>query len=165
MSEDISRLMDGEVDGVEMHAMWQALRHPHATVTWTCYHAIGDALRGEIAVTRDVRRAVASRLAGDPTVLAPRRSVPSTPASWAWAVAATLAAVGVVGWTAYSLVDSTPAGLARMRDAGTMRAAELRPATVPTDLLFAHQEYAPSIMLQGVGPYLRDVAVTREVQP
>ncbi len=165
MSENISRLVDGDVDAAELDAVCASLKSGEAMATWTCYHAIGDALRGEIAVTRDVRGAVASRLAGEPTVLAPRRSVPSTPASWAWAAAATLAAVSVVGWTAYSLVDSTPAGLARMRDAGTMQAAEVRPATVPTDLLFAHQEYAPSIMLQGVGPYLRDVAVTREVKP
>jgi len=165
MSENISRLMDGEVDDAELDGICAMLKSGDAMATWTCYHAIGDVLRGEIAVTRDVGAAVARRLADEPTVLAPRRSVPSGPASWAWAVAATLAAVSVVGWTAYSLVDATPAGLARVRDAGTMRAAEVRPATVPTDLLFAHQEYAPSSMLQGVGPYLRDVAVTRELQP
>lgn len=165
MSEDISRLMDGEVDGVEMHAMWQALRHPHATVTWTCYHAIGDALRGELGLTRDLRNDVAKRLADEPTVLAPRAPAPSRPAAWAWAVAATLAAVAVVGWTAWSLVDATPAGLSDAVVAGSMRGGEISPATVSTDYLLAHQEYAPSALLQGVGPYLRDVAVTSEVKP
>ncbi len=165
MSENISRLMDGEVDEAELDAVCGTFKSGDAMATWTCYHAIGDALRGEVAVTRDVRAAVARRLAEEPTVLAPRRSMPSRPASWAWAAAATLAAVSVVGYTAYSLVDATPAGFARVRDSGTMRASEVRPATVPSDLLFAHQEYAPSSMLQGVGPYLRDVAVTREVQP
>lgn len=165
MSEDISRLMDGEVEGAEMHAMWQGLRHPHAIVTWTCYHAIGDALRGELGLTRDLRNDVARRLADEPTVLAPRVPAPSRPAAWAWAVAATLAAVAVVGWTAWSLVDATPAGLSNAVVAGSMRGGEISSATVSTDYLLAHQEYAPSALLQGVGPYLRDVAVTSEVKP
>lgn len=165
MSESISRLMDGEVDATELDAVCATLTSGEAMATWTCYHAIGDALRGEVAVTRDVGAAVWRGLAAEPTVLAPQRALPPRPASWAWAVAATLAAVGVVGWTAYSLVDSAPAGLARVRAAGTMRAADVRQATVPTDLLFAHQEFAPSGMLQGAGPYLRDVAVTREISP
>ncbi|HMA30853.1 MAG TPA: sigma-E factor negative regulatory protein, partial [Casimicrobiaceae bacterium] len=128
MSENISRLMDGEVDEAELDAVCAALKGGDAMATWTCYHAIGDALRGEVAVTRDVRAAVARRLAEEPTVLAPRRSMPSRPASWAWAAAATLAAVSVVGYTAYSMVGATPEGLARVRDAGTMRAADARPA-------------------------------------
>jgi sigma-E factor negative regulatory protein RseA len=165
MSENISRLMDGEVDATELDAVCAALKSGEAMASWNCYHVIGDALRGEIPATRDVRAAVARRLADEPTVLAPQRSVPSRPAAWAWAAAATLAAVSVVGWTAYSLIDATPAGLAKAGDAGAMRASEVRVATVPTDLLFAHQEYAPASMLQGVGPYLRDVAVTREVKP
>lgn len=165
MSEEISRLMDGEVDGIETNALWQALRHRQAMLTWTCYHAIGDALRGEVGLTRDLCVDVAKRLADEPTVLAPRTAAAPRPAAWAWAVAATLAAVAVVGWTAWSLVDSTPPGLSGTLAAGSMRGSELGPSTVSTDYLLAHQEYAPAAMLQGVGPYLRDVAVTREVKP
>jgi hypothetical protein len=37
----------------------------------------------------------------------------------------------------------------------------MRPTTVlPADYLLAHQEYAPANALQGVGPYLRDVAAS-----
>ncbi|MBS0325323.1 MAG: hypothetical protein JSS46_02105 [Proteobacteria bacterium] len=165
MSEDISRLMDGEVGGVEDHAAWHALRQRQGMLTWTCYHAIGDVLRGEVGATRDLSADVAKRLAAEPTVLAPHAPAPPRPAAWAWAVAATLAAVAVVGWTAWSLVDATPAGLARVAAAGSMRSSEIGPTTVSTDYLLAHQEYAPSAILQGVGPYLRDVAVTREVRP
>lgn len=165
MSEDISRLMDGEIEGTEMHALWPALRHHNAIATWTCYHAIGDALRGEIASIRDLREAVAKRLAEEPTVLAPRAPASSRPTSWLWAIAATLAAVTVVGWTAWSLVDQAPAGITGVVAAGDLRGAQIAPAPVSADYLFAHQEYAPSAMLQGVGPYLRDVAVTREVKP
>lgn len=165
MSEDISRLMDGEVEGAEMQALWPALTHRNAIVTWSCYHAIGDALRGELGLTRDLCAAVAKRLADEPTVLAPRPAMTSRPATWAWAVAATLAAVAVVGWTAWSMVDATPAGISGVVAAGTLRGTEISPSAVSADYLLAHQEYAPSAFLQGVGPYLRDVAVTREVKP
>jgi sigma-E factor negative regulatory protein RseA len=165
MNEQISRLMDGEIDASEIDAACAALKGDAAMAAWSCYHTIGDALRGETAVTRSVAAAVARQLAQEPTVLAPRPRPASTPASWAWAVAASLAAVTVVGWTAYSMVAATPAGFAKAREAGTMRAAQLRPLTMPADYLLAHQEYAPANALQGAGPYLRDVAASGPVRP
>ena len=79
----------------------------------------------------------------------------------AWAVAATLAAVTVVGWTAFSLVDAPPTAVARAREAATVRAAQVKPAgDVPPDYLIAHQEYSPSMVGQGAGPYMRAVVVT-----
>jgi sigma-E factor negative regulatory protein RseA len=165
MNEQISRLVDGEIDAAELDAVCAGLKGEAGMATWTCYHTIGDALRGETAVTRSVRTAVARQLEGEPTVLAPRLRGVASPVSWAWALAASLAAVTVVGWTAYSLVDATPAGLAKAGEAGTMRAAQLRPPTVPADYVLAHQEYAPANALQSVGPYLRDVAATSPVRP
>ena len=165
MNEEISRLMDGEIDASEVNDVCATLRSDAAMATWSCYHTIGDALRGETPVTRNIGAAVARQLAQAPTVLAPRLRSVSDPASWAWAVAASVAAVTVVGWTAYSMVDATPAGMARVRDAGTMSAAQMRPATVPADYLLAHQEYAPANALQGVGPYLRDVAASAPLRP
>ena len=165
MNEKISRLMDGEVDASELDAVCAMLKGDAAMATWSCYHTIGDALRGETAVTRGIVAAVSRQLAAEPTVLAPRTHAVSRPASWAWAAAASLAAVTVVGWTAYSLIDATPAGIAKAGEAGTMRAAQVRPSTVPADYLLAHQEYAPANALQSVGPYLRDVAATSPLRP
>jgi sigma-E factor negative regulatory protein RseA len=161
MNEQISRLMDGEIDATEMDAACATLRRDDAMATWNLYHTIGDALRGETAATRNVAAAVSRTLMAEPTVVAPRAPGLSRPASWAFAAAASLAAVTVVGWTAYSMVDATPAAIAKMREAGTMKAAQMRPTTVlPADYLLAHQEYAPANALQGVGPYLRDVAAS-----
>jgi sigma-E factor negative regulatory protein RseA len=158
--------MDGEVDATEMNVVCSALSRDDAMATWNLYHTIGDALRGETAATRDIAAAVSRALATEPTVLAPRApSSLSRPASWAFAAAASLAAVAVVGWTAYSMVDATPAAFAKMREAGTMSAAQMRPAAVPADFLLAHQEYAPANALQGVGPYLRDVAASTPLRP
>jgi len=169
MNEQISRLMDGEVDASEMDQLFSLLKGEPAMATWSCYHTIGDALRGETAVTRSVGPAVARQLASEPTVLAPRLHVPSRPqvsrmATWAWAAAASIAAVSVVGWTAYSLLDA-PQELAQAGTPGTARSAQIRPLTVPPDYLLAHQEYAPANALQGVGPYMRDVAATSPLRP
>jgi len=165
MNEQISRLMDGDVDASELDGVCAMLKSDAAMATWTCYHTIGDALRGETAVTRVIGAAVSRQLAREPTVVAPRIRSVAGPASWAWAVAASVAAVTVVGWTAYSMIDATPASLARAREAGTVRAAQVRAPTVPADYVIAHQEYAPANALQGVGPYLRDVAASAPIRP
>jgi len=165
MNEQISRLMDGEIDASELDVVCAALKGDAAMATWNCYHAIGDALRSESAVTRNIGCAIAGRLATEPAIVARPPRERAGRASWAWAVAATLAAVTVVGWTAYSMVDEAPAGFAKAREAGTMSAAQMRPATVLSpDYLLAHQEYAPANALQGVGPYLRDVAASTPVR-
>jgi sigma-E factor negative regulatory protein RseA len=165
MNENISRLMDGEIDATEMNAVCTTLRNDTAMATWNCYHVIGDALRGESPVTRNIAWTISRRLADEPAIIARRAASPSGPAAWAWAAAASLAAMTVVGWTAYSMVDAAPAGFAKAREAGTMSAAQMRPVTVlPADYLLAHQEYAPTNALQGVGPYLRDVAASTPVR-
>jgi hypothetical protein len=46
-----------------------------------------------------------------------------------------------------------------------MRAAQIRPLTVPADYLLAHQEYAPANALQSVGPYMRDFAASSPLRP
>ena len=110
MNENISRLMDGEVDDARIRALLRGAEVAEARCSaWVCYHVIGDQLRGAHGVSRGVRRALlprrwrpsprCSRLA--------RRTAPRTAqaATFAWAVAATLAAVTVVGWTAFSMVD------------------------------------------------------------
>jgi sigma-E factor negative regulatory protein RseA len=165
MNEKISRLMDGEIDATDMDVVFRALKSDSAMTTWNCYHVIGDALRGETAATRSIAGPVGQRLASEPAIVAaPARTV-SRPESWALAAVATLAAVTVVGWTAYSMVDATPAGFAKMREASTISAAGMRPAaSLPADYLLAHQEYAPANALQGVGPYLRDVAASTPVR-
>ncbi len=165
MNEQISRLMDGEIDASEMDRVCATLSSDAVMATWSCYHTIGDALRGETAVTRNIGVTVSRQLAREATVVAPRMRSASGPAAWAWAAAASIAAVTVVGWTAYSMIDAAPAGFAKAREAGTMRAAQMRPATILADYLLAHQEYAPANALQGVGPYLRDVAASAPLGP
>ena len=163
MNENISRLMDGEVDAQEFDRILGEMKAPAAMDTWVCYHVIGDQLRGAQRVSTRFSARFCAALAAEPTVLAPAapRARSTQVATAAWAVAATLAAVTVVGWTALSMVDAPPTAVARAREAATVRAAQGKPLPdLPADYLIAHQEYSPSTAIQGMGPYMRAVAVT-----
>ena len=171
MNENISRLMDGEVDPVEFERLCAEMKAPEAMGTWVCYHVIGDQLRGARGVAPRFAARFCAALAVEPTVLAPdlatklaqsaQHGRAGQVATAAWAVAATLAAVTVVGWTAFSMVDAPPTAVAKAREATTVRAAQIKPpADIPADYLLAHQEYSPSVVIQDGAPYLRAVAVT-----
>ena len=168
MKENISRLMDGEVEDAEFERCVAELRSGEAMDTWTCYHVIGDSLRGahSIAVHGVATRFSArfhAALAAEPTVLAPPRERirTSQPATFAWAVAATIAAVTVVGWTAFSMVDVPPNAIAKAREAVTIRAAQAKPqADVASEYLLAHQEFSPAMAIQSGAPYFRAATVT-----
>jgi len=158
---NISRLMDGEVEDGEFERCVADLKSPDAMRTWTCYHVIGDHLRGGYAMSAAFSRSLSQALAAEPTVLAPPPKRVGQPATFAWAVAATLAAVTVVGWTAFSMVEVPPTAVARARDAATVRAAQVKPTgEVPAEYLLAHQEYSPAFAIQGGGPYLRAATAT-----
>jgi len=165
MNEKISRLMDGEVDPQEFERICGEMKSPGALHTWVCYHVIGDSLRGTRGVSPGLTTRFCAALAVEPTVLAPhlaqsvQRGRTAQVATAAWAVAATVAAVTVVGWTAFSMVEAPPTAVAKAREAATVRAAQIKP-DLPADYLIAHQEYSPSLPVQGAGPYLRAVAVT-----
>jgi hypothetical protein len=165
---DISRLMDGELPDAEFERCMAGLKSEEAMATWVCYHVIGDQLRGSYGVSRGFAARFRAALVAEPTVLAPpparRRSEPAT---FAWAAVATLAAVTVVGWTAYSIVDGSPTGLAKAREAATVRAAQVRPPAgdVPREYLLAHQEFSPAMAIQGGAPYLRSATATAEPRP
>jgi len=169
MNENISRLMDGEVDPVEFERLCGEMKSSEALHTWACYHVIGDQLRGAHGVSPRFTASFCKALAAEPTVLVPaaQRGRTAQVATAAWAVAATLAAVTVVGWTALSMVDAPSNAVARAREAATVRAAQIKPQSdIPADYLLAHQEYSPSVVIQAGTPYLRGaVAVTGESRP
>jgi sigma-E factor negative regulatory protein RseA len=167
MKENISRLMDGEVEDAEFERCVVDLRSGEAMETWMCYHVIGDSLRGAHGVSGRASCQLSARfrtaLAAEPTVLAPppARIRTSQPATFAWAVAATIAAVTVVGWTAFSMVDVPPNAIAKAREAATMRAAQVKPqADVASEYLLAHQEFSPAMAIQSGAPYLRAATAT-----
>jgi sigma-E factor negative regulatory protein RseA len=159
MSNEISRLMDGDLDDeASVDRVCAELRQSDALGTWACYHLIRDELRGTRPTTQGFSVRFAKRLAAEPTVLAPKRRVPRPVLAWAWAAAASVAAVGVVGWTAMSLTTSPPVAFAKAREAAAVTASQVRPRVLPQDYVIVHQEYSPATAFQGVQPYLRAVS-------
>ena len=156
--EEISLLMDGELEAERIDGVCAGLRESQCVATWVCYHVIGDALRGSCAPIAGFAARFGERLAGEPTVLAPppRRAAP---AAIALAIAATVAAVSVVGWVALTTMPTAPTALAAAKQAASVRAADARPP-VDNEYLLVHQEYSPTTAIQGVRPYLRAVAAS-----
>ncbi len=100
MTQNISSLMDGELEGPEaertIRACCESEEHKR---TWSLYHAIGDAMRGQAPRSLALpAQAFEDTLKAQPTVLAPRARPQGRVARVAMAVAASAATVGVVGW-------------------------------------------------------------------
>jgi sigma-E factor negative regulatory protein RseA len=156
--EEISLLMDGELDALRVDDVCAGLRESHCVATWVCYHVIGDALRGSSAATPGFAARFTEKLACEPTVLAPQRRK-TAPAAMALAVAATVAAVSVVGWVALATMPAPTTAIATAERAASVRAADAR-RPADNEYLLVHREYSPTTAIQGVRPYLRAVAAS-----
>jgi sigma-E factor negative regulatory protein RseA len=154
-AEEVSLLVDGELDADRVERVCYGLRAHPALETWVCYHVIGDALRGQTAPIAGFASRFSVRLESEPTVLAPRPR--PTPAAVALAIAASVAAVGVVGWIALSTMPAPTEAIATAQQASAVRPADARRPVV-NEYLLAHQEYSPATAIAGVRPYLRAVA-------
>lgn len=157
MREHISRLMDGDLDDAECDAAFRELKGADGVAVWVSYHVIGDALRTGGSPMPGFAARFAERLDAEPTVLAPMPRQ-SNHLPLAWAVAASISAVMVVGWVAVSTLGPQSTMVARAREAATVRSAPGDPQSVSPDYLLAHQEFSPTTQIQGVGPYLRSVS-------
>jgi sigma-E factor negative regulatory protein RseA len=154
MGEEISCLMDGELEDAPLDLVYGQLKRPEGLDAWVCYHVIGDTLRGANTVAPGFSRRFAARLAAEPTVLAPR-AAPSRPVTYAWAAAAGAAAVALVGWVAFGTLQPEPMAFAKAGEAGVRVAPGANPQVVPADYLVVHHEYSPTAQIQGIGPYLQ----------
>ena len=99
MNQDISSLMDGELQADEaaraLQACGKSVEHKE---TWYLYHVIGDSMRGQAPRALGLSAAVMQAIQQQPTVLAPKRRFETTFAKVAFAAAASIATIGVVGW-------------------------------------------------------------------
>ena len=166
MKDRISALMDGELDERSATQLIEAAgRDREAKEAWRTYHLISDAMRDTPVLSDGFAARVAATLEAEPTVLAPRRLAPRSH-KWfvASAIAASVAAVGFVGWVA---VMPQPEGqavqVAKAPPAAPRAATPAKPAIVPlptatNDYLLAHQGFSPRVFLQGMAPYVRTVS-------
>lgn len=182
MKEKISALMDGELDGTAAAELIDAIervmrsqehdgrsRESEALDAWRTYHLVSDTMRDTRLLSAGFRDRLLQRLAAEPTVLAPKRPAfesqyePRKRFAMPAAAAASLAAVGLVGWLA--LAPQQPATQPRAPVAQVVPPVleAKKPAMIPLptatpDYLLAHQGFSPRISLQGMAPYARTVS-------
>lgn len=165
--DKISALMDGELDEHQARRQLMRLKQDGELLhCWHTFHLIGDALRGEQVLSQDFTRRLTTRLAGEPTVLAPRRGVTKRVMAYALSAAASLSAVALVGWVAF--FNSPPELQTQIAKAPPKPAIapSQQLANVPNggkmnEYLIAHQEFSPSTAIQGLAPYIRGVSSTQ----
>ena len=165
----ISALMDGELDEQPArHALASLKDDPELRERWDTFHLISDALRGEPLLSPGFNDEFSRRLAAEPTVLAPRRTIlqPKRVTTYALSAAASVSAAALVAWVALggsgsdSLVAKAPAPAA---------VAAPMPVSVSSDssmnqYFLLHQGLSPSSELQGVAPYIRSVSAVRPAE-
>ena len=146
MNEQISALMDDEIAAEDAaHIITSVQSSKQAADMWSQYHLIGDAMRGNHLLSADFKKNLMQKLDAEATVLSPnaasaiapspqpKRSIKNhIPASWS--IAASCAAVMVVGWMAVSQQSQPGNTLAPMEVA----------QSIPAEYLMAHQSSAPS---------------------
>jgi sigma-E factor negative regulatory protein RseA len=166
MRDKISALMDGELDEQAAAQTIDALARDHeALATWRDYHLISDALRASRLLSEGFTARVAQQLEKEPTVLAPHGLKgglrAEQPRRWV-AMAASVAAVALVGWLGFAPQQTAVAPVAQApRVAQPL--VEPMPVVVPlpsgtNDYLLAHQGFSPRVSLQGMAPYVRTVS-------
>lgn len=99
MTQELSTLMDGEL---QAHEAERAIRtvcgSEELKQKWQEYHLIGDALRGDDPHGAAACRRIMAALEAEPTVLAPKRRLTASAGRIAFAAAASVTTVAVVGW-------------------------------------------------------------------
>ena len=166
----ISQWMDGELEDQAARQQLQRLKQDTELLQcWHTFHVIGDALRGERALSQGFTQRLTSRLSEEPTMLAPQRSTVRRFTTYALSAAASLSAVALVGWVAFSNNPAVEVAKAPAPSAVSAPAPSTQLASVPSDgkmneYLIAHQEFSPSTAIQGLAPYIRGVSTTQQVQ-
>ena len=166
--ERISAFMDGEVGDHEVAAQLASLKQDAALrETWGTYHLIGDAMRGDAAVTPGFGATpgfmgrFSAALAQEPTVLAPKAQVRNLSVRRiALPLAASFGGVALVAWLALSGNPLMPRD-DKIAANETPAAAQVavKPANgAVNDYLLAHQQFSPSTTMQGVASYVRTVS-------
>lgn len=158
MKQEISVLMDGELFEDEAESLFDRIkREPDAHDDWAVYHLIGDVLRQPEHIHCDLSAKVRERMQDEPIVVAPRiGTAKQKMRTYALSAAASLAAVGVVAWM--SLQVSTEAAPQVAMQQTPLRSASAQVQAKSNDYLMAHQEFSPSIDMNGGASYIRTVS-------
>lgn len=162
MKQEISALMDGELFEDEAEDLLGRVKQDSdAHKDWAVYHLIGDVLRQPEHIHCDLSGKVRERMQDEPTVLAPRgHAAKQRIRTVALSAAASLAAVGVVAWMSLQVSPEAAPQLAMQQAALRPVNTQIRPKS--NDYLMAHQEFSPSIDMNGGASYIRTVSYSSD---
>ena len=155
MTQDLSSLMDGELDANEAdRIITGCCRSPEHTATWQAYHLIGDVMRGDRAGRSGAAERTISLLGQEPTVLSPRRRFSQGAGRIAFAAAASVATIAAVGWIGFASRGGPDLPLAaRDNDSGIVPVSATVVAQPPinvNDYLVAHRQMPASDVYRAV---------------
>ncbi len=155
MNEQISALLDGEMAIEDAAHIFTAVQSSkQAAEAWSQYHLIGDAMRGDAILSAQFKQKLMQKIEMEATVLAPNAALVSQVAEVkrrsktpvVWSVAASFAAVMVVGWMVLHQQSQSGSELAPVEVAlavGTQDGAIDQ--GIPAEYLNAHHASAPSV--------------------
>lgn len=173
MNEQLSALIDDEIALAEAtHLLAAVQANKHLSEAWSQYHLIGDAMRGTPAFSKDFKQNLMQKIDLEATVLSPNAlggrtesAAAKTKLPASWSIAASVAAVMVVGWMA---VQQQPMLGSDMKVAvfqpASIKSAEVAPTvtekttvaeikeSIPTEYLIAHQAAVPSLSSYYIQP-------------
>lgn len=159
MKQEISTLMDGELFDDEAENLFNALkRNPAAQEQWHVYHLISDVMQQPGRLHADIGVSMHERLEAEPTVLAPRARTGQKAKLFALSAAASVMALTLVAWLSVQVGSETAPQMAAAQQPSAIRAANFPGNGGINDYLIAHQEFSPSINVQGAASYARTVA-------
>lgn len=152
MKEKISALMDDELDsGSSEHLVAALAKDERLLECWSTYHRIGDAMRGASELSDDFYGRLMQRVDAEPVVLAPKRRI-SIKQHPLMSIAASLAAVMVVGWV---ILQQQDAAMTDTTGMATVAQNTVSPESVNAYLV-AHRQLSPDSVTQAAY-YLRPV--------
>ncbi|MDP1765726.1 MAG: sigma-E factor negative regulatory protein [Methylotenera sp.] len=162
MTEQISALADDEVALKDAEYLIASMQNnSHAAEVWGRYHLIGDVMRGTATLSPGFKQNLMQKIELEPTVLAPNAGwmiqpqvqkqtteiFSNTPVTWS--IAASFAAVMVVGWMVLQTQVTDTMAPVVVAQAVTTKQAPVLPVVaeqaIPDEYLMAHQASAPTI--------------------
>ncbi|HUP30188.1 MAG TPA: sigma-E factor negative regulatory protein [Usitatibacter sp.] len=167
MTQDISSLMDGELETPEAEsAIRSCCASREAAHTWQTYHLIGDVLRGgKPHPTRTAER-VQQALVAEPAIIArPKRVHETTVGRIALAAAASVATIGVVGWIGTQGGQAPSGGSVIAKNPGAIQPVANKlpaaPAVDVQDYLAAHKQLPSAELYRPVNNRAAPAAAAR----
>ncbi|BBP00237.1 sigma-E factor negative regulatory protein [Sulfuriferula nivalis] len=147
-SDITSAAIDGELDSAQFDTFLRDYKRDNDLESqWQTYHLIGDALRQTPMHASSIAQRVSAQLANEPTLLAPQRK--SLVHKYALPVAASVAAVMLVSWSALNLTSdpihsSTLAANTPSAQQPVIQTAQIDPTQL-NEFIAAHRDYSAGV--------------------